>query len=417
MIARVLSLLMLGVIGAATSAQAMIDGKMSDARWFEGVPHKMVVLEFDSPGGASWGKQLAQLVGRLSLGTVRGLEGFPVITLRQEAQRIVLTPETVEALARKQGAAVVVWGEFYEQKGRIFVTSHLRYVPAATHAARLLRISWDASRLGIPGLTQAGASVPTAQVNFSPMELSTASLTALEALWKKSLMLREEPRDNATLSGELSPDTPYYVLEASGDWTKLKVKNGGAGWVRLTEFAGQEQFKEMGGPSLYSLGLLQHFAANHAAAATSFNEYLTQYAGRQDPMNRALAHLMLGYSYYLNRATNAAAQTLLAMEQFRKAAELLPNAAAPANCLALTAFARSAQGLATVEEMRQLERSLVHVIQTENDVDAVRNLQALYQLPNAAQYFKSAPDFSQVRTRQMKLLQNLERQFQGNRTN
>ena len=63
--------------------------------------------------------------------------------------------------------------------------------------------------------------------------------------------------------------------------------------------------------------------------------------------------------------------------------------------------------------MKQLEKDLIRVIQIDNDVDAIRNLETLYQLPQAAKYFKNnSGDFMQAREMQLRFLRNLEQQVQ-----
>ena len=63
--------------------------------------------------------------------------------------------------------------------------------------------------------------------------------------------------------------------------------------------------------------------------------------------------------------------------------------------------------------MRQLENDLIRVIQIDNDVDAIRNLESLYQVPQAAKYFKNnRGDFMQAREMQLRFLRNLEQQIQ-----
>lgn len=401
-------------LACVPSGRAEVDGRMRDPEWFNGVASKLLVLEYESPFGGPHGKQLAQLIGRMALATVHGLDSFAVITLRQEEKPLSLTPETIEALARKQRTPVVIWGEFYEQSGRIFATSHLRHVPDTSSNARPMQLSWDISRLGIQGRTRAYASAPTAQVNFAPVEISRASLTALESLWNKTLLLRSEPRTNAEPSGELRPDRPYYVLGASNGWTQLNVRQGGSGWVRLTDLSQEEQFKEMTGIVLYSHGLLQYLAGNHAAAITSFTSYLGSYSARQDAMNQALAHILLGYSHHLDLSADPAKRIALSIQQFDQAAALLPNSASPVNCQALALFNKTVRSRVTAEEMKQLEKRLIRVIQTENDIQAVRNLQVLYHLPGAREAFQDGKaDFEKTREKRLTLLNNLEKTFHG----
>jgi tetratricopeptide (TPR) repeat protein len=234
----------------------------------------------------------------------------------------------------------------------------------------------------------------------------------LGELWNKTVVLRTEPNEVARQSGELTRDRPYYVVDRTNGWTCLRVRGGGEGWAPLTELSQHDRFKELKGMILYGEGILQLLAGNYQAAAASFDEYLEKFAARQDAMNQALAHTLLGYSHCLDRSSEASDRHNLATRQFQAAADLLPDAASPVNCLAVTLFDKAAAGSVNPAEVRQLEKQLVHVIQTENDVEAVRNLQALYQLPNASEYFTDATsDFPAARSERMRLLKNLEQEF------
>ena len=160
----------------------------------------------------------------------------------------------------------------------------------------------------------------------------------MRALWSKTLVLRSAPRDNAAQTGELKPDRPYYVMGASNDWTHLTVRQGGEGWVRLTELSQHEEFKELIGVVWYAQAMLQHLNGKYPAATSTWKAYLKEYAPRQDAMNQALARIFLGYAYHLDLSANPAQRSTLALKEFSQAAALLPNSASPVNCQAMALF-------------------------------------------------------------------------------
>jgi hypothetical protein len=127
-------------------------------------------------------------------------------------------------------------------------------------------------------------------------------------------------------------------------------------------------------------------------------------------MNRGLAQVFIGYASYLDRSLPPAEQTRLALAHFQQAENLLPNSASPVNCRALALFKKAGTLYVTPEEVQHLETSLIRAIQVENDNDAVRNLQILYHLPKAQDYFKASANFAQARQQRLSVLQNLERQ-------
>jgi tetratricopeptide (TPR) repeat protein len=410
------------------STFAGVRGFMSDHQWFA-LSNKILVLEYENPFGGRGGVQLAELIGHMALATTTGVDKFAVVTLRQEKEHIPLTEKNVETLAVRQSAPVVVWGEFYEQNERIFVTSHLRYASMDTDPnVRLdptersqVKLSWDISKLKIPDRTQANASLPAAQVNFSPLELSSSDLSSLENAWFKTLTLHAKPDENSAEVGQLRLDTPYHVIGSSNGWTQVAIPRSTdffsyyrtmldmyVGWVRLGDLSQLHTFNELTGVVLYAQGLMQFSTKNYRAAAKTFTEYLEKYGSRQDSANQAVAHILIGYSILKGSGDRG-----LSLKEFETAKRLLPNSSSPVNCIALALFEKASRSAASEEEMRQLENDLIRVIQIDNDVDAIRNLESLYQVPQAAKYFKNnSGDFMQAREMQLRFLRNLEQQVQ-----
>lgn len=394
-------------------AGAVVVAPMSDAEWFA-KSNKILVLEYESPLGGKEGAQLSQLLGWMALATASGIDSFAVVTLQQIETHLALTDANVKSLAERQHAAVVIWGEFYQQAGRVFVTSHLRYAPDLSPQTsghdpgpNAGKFSWDISKLNIPERTEAYASLPSTQVNFSPIEISTADLSSLQEVWRKTVTIRVLPNEASAKQGELSLATPYSVWETVNGWTRVSI-NERSGWVRWADLSGLNDFKDLTGVLLYAQGLMQHLTGNPRAAEETFKRYLAKYASRQDPMNKAVAHLFAGYS-----EMKGAVDWAFALKQFETAKALIPNASSPVNCMALVLFAKAARAAVSENETLALEKDLIRAIQAESDVDAIRNLEILYRLPQAEAFFKKKnPNFMQARETQLTVLRNLEQKVQ-----
>lgn len=406
------------------STFAMVAGRMSDPEWFK-LSNKILVLEYEDPLGGNEGVQVSELIGRMALATGSGIDKLAVVTLRQDEQkRFALTEAKVEELALRQRAPVVIWGEFYKQGERIFVTSHLRYASINTSDdlrpgsnARPIKLPWDISKLNIPDSPTASASLPAAQVNFSPLEISSKDLSSLQDAWSKSLKLHDRPDENSGLKGELELGSPYFITSSSNGWTQVETHhfdaahpnahtppNNMVGWVRLGDLSRLDTFKELTGVVLYAQGLLQASTENYDAAAATFAKYLGKNVSNQDAANQATAHILIGYSI-LNSSGDYGAS----LKEFEAAKTLLPDSASPVNCIALALFEKASRSAATDKEMQQLESDLIHVIRVDNDADAIGNLKILYQLPHAAEYFKDkSGDFVRAREIQLKFLRDLE---------
>jgi hypothetical protein len=100
-----------------------------------------------------------------------------------------------------------------------------------------------------------------------------------------------------------------------------------------------------------------------------------------------MAHILLGTARW--RAGTGSMGIQEAIAEYQKAVDLLPNSSSPATYLSI-AQALSVKDAtreappARRQEARALmsiaERRLIHVIQTENDIQSVRNLWAFYQM-------------------------------------
>jgi len=439
--ARLLLLAFSSLVLSVYSASAGVAGMISDPEWFK-QSNKILVLEYENPFGGHEGVQLSELIGRMALGTTTGVDKFAVITLRQEEKHKPLTEANVEKLALRQRTPVVIWGEFYEENEGVFVTSHLRFASIDTDLnlddssieQSPLRLTWDVKKLNIRDRSQAYASLPAAQVNFSPLKISTSDLRSLEATWRETLILHEDPKENSVKIGELKLATPYQIIGSEGRWTHVITHSLSSGrpivpahgitrfpfgtgsirlpredanvkgWVRLGDLSRLDTFNELTSVVCYAQGLMQFYTQNYVAAAETFKQYLQNYASSQDSANQAIAHLIIGYCM-MKRPGDLGA----ALNEFEMAKRLLPNSSSPVNCMALALFEKVSRSAATGEEMQQLETELVRVIRIDSDLDAIRNLETLYQLPNAEQYFgnKSA-NFMETRQMQLDILQRVK---------
>jgi hypothetical protein len=391
---------------------AMVVAPMTDAEWFA-KSNKILVLEYESPLGGKEGSQLSQLLGWMALATASGIDQFAVVTLQQTETPVQLTDANVRSFAERQHAAVVIWGEFYQQAGRVFVTSHLRYAPELSRGSgrgpgpNAGKFSWNISQLNIPERTEAYAALPSSQINFSPIEISTADLSSLQEVWRKTVIIRAEPNETSAKQGELSLTIPYSVGETANGWTRVSTKER-SGWVRWADLSDLSDFKDLTGVLQYAQGLMQFLTGNPSAAEETFKRYLAKYASRQDPMNKAIAHLFAGYSQM-----KGAADWGFSLQQFETAKALLPNASAPVNCMALVLFAKAARATLSENETLALEKDLIRAVQTEGDVDTIRNLEILYRLPQAEPYFKKkSPNFLEARDTQLNVLRKLEQRVQ-----
>ena len=119
-------------------------------------------------------------------------------------------------------------------------------------------------------------------------------------------------------------------------------------------------------------------AGNYRLSANSFQNYLDKHAYRQDSMNRAFAHIMLGNSKfwgkeYFNRIPRDEDVSI----EYYRAKELLPGHHSPVNHLAIVNMYKM-RFHPSREMIPAIEKELIEIIKTQNDLDAIGNLRIAY---------------------------------------
>jgi hypothetical protein len=376
----VLALLALLIPSAAVPA---VRGRIGDPRLLDAL-YQILVFEYDSPGDAPWGWELAQLMDQEALSTISGLTSVGAVCLGQPAERVLLSRETIAGNAAIQGAAVVIWGEFYEAGDVVYVHSHLRLLPSAAgipESAGLRETVTVAEQ-------EIRAEPPTDQVNFSPVEIPRATLAALHQAYEQSVTLRAEPSPSARPVGELSLRRPYGIAEVRGEWMKVYMAEGPPGWVPYRPLESAAGLKSTRAIVLYAQGALQFYSGAYRAAQRSFEDYLAHYGAGQDPMNLALARIFLGTAMLRSGDPTASAPDSSAEREYAQAGDLLPSSPAPANYLAVASLrrieARAPSPADTVRgagmEIQAVEQRLLHAVKETSDPLAARNLSALYRI-------------------------------------
>ncbi|MCB0263654.1 MAG: SH3 domain-containing protein [Calditrichaeota bacterium] len=340
----------------------------------QGVKHKILVLEFDSPQLSDWGRDISQIIAQQVLGTIEGVTSVGVINLRQTETRIELTPKRIHEEALNQNALVVIWGEFYEDSTDVWLHPHLRLVP---------REEFPVSAFGLMIPDQYSrdtlkAAIPTLQVNFAPLRLPMQTLKDLSRFYRQTVTLRESPDLNAPSTGQLQMGDTYYLIDKQNDWTKISTRSGKTGWIRHTVLDTKKQFEDLQGVVKLAQGIVQYMAGNYRLSANSFQNYLDKNAYRQDSMNRAFAHIMLGNSKfwgkeYFNRIPRDEDVSI----EYYRAKQLLPGHPSPVNHLAIVNMYKM-RFHPSREMIPAIEKELIEIIKTQNDLDAIGNLRIAY---------------------------------------
>jgi hypothetical protein len=205
---------------------------------FPKAAHRVAVFTFDDPDGLGIGDALSFLLAKDMLFSAP-VRSFAVVNFHQGA-----APEQpgslgyfdkVEQLTREQGYALALWGRVrggeaagiqVETLGQAFVAAE-----RLRHTLRLPRAAGGATLVADLGVDR---------FRLQSLALPGAYVTRLQQIVEQVRTLREAPSTTAPRTGELSEDRPYFIAESRGDWVKLQIRDGPAGWTSVRRFCTED---------------------------------------------------------------------------------------------------------------------------------------------------------------------------------
>jgi len=363
-------------------------GRIGDPIILPHVKNKVLVLEYDNPETKPWGKEIAQIVAQETLGSIRGVKSVGVVNLIQPVKHITLTADVVKDIAKDQNASVVIWGEFYEKKDSVFLHSHLQIIPAGNQKQSSLGIS-----LETPFGTML-ANPPTLMINFAPIALSLKSLEGLHTFYEKTVTMREQPTDQSSKVGALSPGDTYVLLKIKGPWTLIRKKDQAEGWIRYETLETQKELAGVRALVIYTHAILQYIYGNFDAARKTIGHYLEVYGKHQDTMNQSFAHILLGNAklrggnlkYFIPKDTKIS-------EDYLAAAKLLPDYSAPIDFYSIARIMEHTSAsypAARLADMQDVEKRLIHSVRTDYNLTSLTNLQIFYKMAQEMGFLKTS---------------------------
>ncbi len=347
-----------------------------------GIKYKFVVIEYDNPLNAKWGRDISQLIAQEILGTIVGVRGVGVLNLQQPVNKIILTPEKIQKLANQQEADIAIWGEFYEVDENIYLHSHLRIIDKSNSNFGLYYKPEHIYNT----LEYVKSDLPTSQINFAPIKISIQTLANLEFLYEQSVMIREQPKSTARIKAKIDMHDTYYILRRKGNWSHIELKKSGVeGWIRHSNL--DKGLSGVNAVVTFAKGLLQYDSRNYEAAERSFDTYLRDYSENENSMNLAMANLLLGNAKMELDKTGPSSSI---SRSYYNALELIPNYASPINHLAIYKLRlwENNNYSPTSSEILELEKQLIKAIKTDNNINSINILQTMYNNPKIREVLK-----------------------------
>ena len=132
-------------------------------------------------------------------------------------------PGAETTLGKGQGL-VLVWGRFFSRDGTLFVQTYCRFLRAGF--AETVDLVAAGQRFSGQLSAQAFAC--------APRRVTLEDLKGFEQQFRRSTILRAEPREDASATPMPPEPLPYWISDTRGDWMKIASQRGLGGWIRLS---------------------------------------------------------------------------------------------------------------------------------------------------------------------------------------
>jgi hypothetical protein len=265
-------------------------------------------------------------------------------------------PAGATGSALRPGQTVLLlWGRLFEQGGEFYLQSYLRFSRQGADGLQDERLHFQLG--GAEGLPRLEAGLPAQALAFAPRRITRTELARVDRDFRQAMQLRQAPRADAPgRSIDFKPHEAfaYWITAAQGDWMQLQPMAGGpGGWVQvrgtvaageaLPDWSLQRWLPELAYADAVA-GFMRLRAAGPVAPAerqralraieAGLARYEQAVAAEFAPQAWGLAAALRGWLAWER------GEREVALAQFERARELMPDYAAARQ---LAALARAAQ--------------------------------------------------------------------------
>ena len=196
---------------------------------------KGLVAEFLDPADTGLGKSLGYLLWREVLTAISDQAGAGVILARPPGT-VRLTDllknnyhQAALEIAEQQKARMLLWGAVNAAGDSVYLSSYLTLIPELIGADLALN-------LNIEG-TDFSAANPRTRFNFAPVTTTRDALFRRVVVTRTDVRPRRQPRNDAPRTAVIDQGTALQALDMDGPWFKVKLPDGGRGYVNQSEVA------------------------------------------------------------------------------------------------------------------------------------------------------------------------------------
>jgi DNA uptake protein ComE-like DNA-binding protein len=309
-------------------------------------------------------------------------------------------PRLVKILKPGHGM-ILVWGSIYEEKGDLYLQTHLRFTRKNTD---------EAITIGVGDRTFYG-SLSAQSFAFAPRKMARSELDDIRREFDRIAVVRTAPNDSAKGTPmprvEQSIAYSYRVLGHQGDWIQIQPSIGSKGWIRANA--------DIGGKGLASrlpevnfieslggyLRWRQRFAGVDPDVSSrapewiraALSRYFESESASEAPLAVAVGEQLEGALAFLPSEASASKRDE-AVRSFGRAADRVPYSAEALNLETLARlsvdFARDPRSI----KPREVETELTRAVATDpSNEQSVQNLSDFYlfvRSTRAARYHVSS---------------------------
>jgi hypothetical protein len=221
--------------------QAITSGRRS-GEIFPNVANKIAAVTYDSKS-PQLGDDISFIVSKHLLYS-SNISSFAVVNFQSQGFNGggIQYFDLVEQLTTGHHFNAALWGRIFEFGDTIQIDTFLQ-IPQDVLEHK--DGPFVASVTLPDGQGQLRASVRPDRVQLQSLIISKAEAASFQEAAANIRQLREQPRSNAAVVGEIPADGKYFVAGRSGDWIKLGSPSTVQGWTSVHAFCSQEACKKL----------------------------------------------------------------------------------------------------------------------------------------------------------------------------
>lgn len=239
------------------------EGAMRHIPW---VKHRVAVFTYEDPEATGLGDDIASIVaGEILFNS--GVSSLGVLIFKED-----LSPDDssslsyfdkVDKITEKEKVTFSVWGRVLPVGDNLLIDTFVQLPPEVLDRHFL----WKLRLPRAMGGRELQVHLRPDRIRLQRLSINKSAGSKIASAAHNLRILRQDPRDDATVLAEIPEERVYSVIQRQGEWVFLKVEDGLEGWIRVRGHC-TGSCGPLIEPGQFAGGLLQHVATGRLRNAT-----------------------------------------------------------------------------------------------------------------------------------------------------